>query len=145
MTQQEIKEQRIAIIKDAIGQLKAHRFKAATGRVIHNQQQIGMYDIPLDTELQPIFKKAKKCVVCGRGALFISAVRQFNNCTLRRREQTSGINSFLGQWFTIDEIIDIEGKFELFANAPSDYYKEKNKDKRLLRILNELLEETKQS
>lgn len=137
-------EERIVIIKDAIGQLKAHRFKAATGYVIHNQEQIGMYSIDKDAELQPVFRKAKKCIVCARGALFISAVRQFNNCTYNKKSEVSGINNFLKQWFSSDEIDMIEAKFELFNIADIDiYYKERNKDKRLLMILNELLEEAK--
>lgn len=138
MTKQEA---RIAIIKDAIGQLKAHRFKAATGFVIHNQGELGMYDLRDDEELQPIFKKAKKCVVCARGALFISAVRQFNNCTMRKRKEVSGVNNFLQQWFSSKEINEIEAKFEIFGNYQDIYEKERNKDKRLLIILNELLKQ----
>lgn len=140
-------EERIAIVKDAIAQIKAHRFIARTGSVIHNSGEIGMYSIDEDDELQPIFKKAKKCVVCARGALFISAVRKFNNCTLKTRQ--NGVNKFLINWFTDKQIHIIEAKFENWDTSyynyiESKYSNEINSNKRLLLIFNDLLKELKQ-
>lgn len=74
-------ERRVAIAKDVIAQLKTKRFKATRGTVLGGISDKIIEGDYLTAQLCDVLPKFKKCHVCARGAIFISAVERFNNYT----------------------------------------------------------------
>jgi hypothetical protein len=126
-------EQRVAIAKDVIAQIKLKRIKALPltylvtnptddSDIRGDQILCGVAD---DTELQSVFKeKITSCNCCAKGAIFLAAVERFNNLPINWKTRPfmhgggyfSGelVTKHLGEYFSAEQLNMIEGAFEGF-------------------------------
>lgn len=106
------KERRIAVLKDAIKQIKAQKIIADPGSVVNLPTTIKWGNsIDLQGSLKDVFKNKSKdqyCSCCARGALLVSTVHKEND-------------------FTLDEM----------NNCYGSYGSDRVTDKRLLRLFSE--------
>lgn len=93
-----IEEKRVAVLKDALAQLKVEAFIAKAGN-----DYVKNYDlddnieklcdvaeiisskgkqVELQTYMGQLVSPAKPCDVCAKGAMFLSSIRKFNNLSL---------------------------------------------------------------
>jgi hypothetical protein len=79
-------EQRIAIAKDALAQLRAEMYLAESGTYIGSELTDEL-DQQCDDDrdgAKPFLLKSKTpCRVCAKGALFLSTVRRYNKASVR--------------------------------------------------------------
>ena len=77
----------VAILKDALAQLKAEVFVASTGIYVDwgldgKISEIKNKKEELKKYLPELVTKQKPCEVCAKGAIFLSGIRKFNNFTV---------------------------------------------------------------
>ena len=134
-----IEIKRVAILKDALSQikLKAYDVQAATGYVNQNNGS------NLDNEIEKIaevceiienkpadkvefnkyfdkfINKQKPCQVCAKGALFLSTVRKFNNLSLQEAKGYDSLDSLARNG---SKIADIFGKANI--DKMEEYFEE---------------------
>lgn len=87
-----LQAKRVAILKDAIKQIENEVYIAQScngyvvSNVLHKDIDILCDVYSRDSELKPfidiLITPAKPCEVCAKGAILISAIRKFNNCSL---------------------------------------------------------------
>jgi hypothetical protein len=73
-------QKRVAIVKDALSQLRQEKISAGVMYYIRAQIPYGTSG---EVSLQKLLPKLPPCHVCARGALFLSAVRKANQCLLQ--------------------------------------------------------------
>lgn len=121
-------ERRLAVVKDAIKQLKGKAFYAKTGSVItiHNEA-LRIYNNPGNAEVKPILTKLLKskpervCSVCARGALLLSTIHKENTFTFSKLDDSdcgsfhadSIVDKRLLHLFSAKQIALIEEAFEV--------------------------------
>lgn len=132
-----LKEQRVAIAKDAIKQIKAEKFIAEAGTYLGIEEELGC---EVGDELQKVLKKRKNkgavCKVCGIGAAFISTVRLFDNYKIKEEEldgwdysttlavEHMDMRILLSKYFSPSQLSLIECAFEVrWGFGMSDSYK----------------------
>ncbi len=93
-----LQKKRVTIAKDALKQVQLEKYKVLSGNgyVVNDeledeintlQQEIenkgeDSCKVELREHLDSILGKVQKCEVCAKGALFLSAIRKFNNFSL---------------------------------------------------------------
>lgn len=112
--------QRIAIAKDVIAQLIVKKFRATPGTYVR-------FKLPSVSNLEQQFNETMeavpKCEVCGVGGMFISAVRCYNDITVKEALGSSiyspliSLNSpvmrdYLARWFSNKQVGLVESAFE---------------------------------
>ena len=79
-------EQRVVIAKDALNQLKLEKYIAQTGRYTSPNLSRELEEKANGDERQQakpfLLKTTVSCEVCAKGALFLSAIRKYNNATV---------------------------------------------------------------
>jgi hypothetical protein len=102
------KQQRIAIAKDVLKQIRAHRVKAETMtycRPYDNNNGTGyiLNNVKCGTELQTVFKeKVTECTCCAKGALFLSSVELYNKISVT---PTMKAKTYLGSSFENNRMV----------------------------------------
>ena len=136
-----LKEQRVAIAKDAIKQIKAEKFIAEAGTYLAIEDELGC---KTGDELQKTLNKRKNkgavCKVCGIGAAFISTVRLFDNYKIKEAEldgwdssttllvEHTDMRTLLKEYFSPSQLSLIECAFEQRSEyMKSDSYKKDRK------------------
>lgn len=130
-------ERRIAVIKDALQQVRRGVYSPATGTLC-NIHYSKLYDIPENAQLQKFFTtkflKEANCQVCQRGALLASTIRKENSFTKEDFESMdasyyTGRNredKRLLRLFTAKQISLMETAFEVSSAIVIDYKKGDN-------------------
>ena len=81
-------EARVAIAKDVIAQIRAKKYKAKNRTYVDFKPKTGIKkkefftekDVETGKDLQDVIKtRMESCQVCAKGALFVSAIRKFDN------------------------------------------------------------------
>jgi hypothetical protein len=126
-----IQAKRVAIAKDALNQIKLEKYKVLSGNgyVVNDKldkEVIKLHEslvaegkdvakVELRTHLDKLLGKVKKCEVCAKGALFLSAIRKFNNFSLK-----DSVNfSFGTEFCEIDDAASDETR-KIFGKANAD-------------------------
>lgn len=104
-------QQRVAIAKDAIEQLKARRFVASPGSYIRDKIRDGANrSISQETVGGRTFRP---CRVCMIGQAIVSGIRLFNKLEVESCEVSgSGLHHELKRWFTSSQAAMLEVAFE---------------------------------
>jgi hypothetical protein len=114
-------QQRVAIAKDVIAQLKAKKYRARAGTYLTNAKLDSVLkreDDSPDKQLQQVLfsKNAGTCDVCGIGALMVSGVRFADKLTVGdlgpQPDWQWVIGYYLNTWFELSQIDLIESAFE---------------------------------
>ncbi len=122
-----IKERRLAVVKDAIIQLKRQKFVASMGTVCSLSGPADLYNVSdhtVDAQLhiQKYLKSSSKgkCHVCARGALLISTVNKENSTPLDVIRFASGsfekgnnVDNRLLKLFSAHQLMMMENAFEV--------------------------------
>lgn len=126
-------EKRVVIAKDALAQLRLNKWSARMGLYVQFGNGINVANKE-NAQLCKILPKGGKCEVCARGALFLSAVRKFNDFKVSQLElayeqdEVRDIGSYefrkyeLG-FFTRAQIKLIEAAFEGYDFISSSWPK----------------------
>lgn len=145
-------QRRVMIAEDALKQLKIGRFVATPGtyvnayRLAHEAKLDDRDNVQLNTLLHnPALKSS--CNVCARGALFLSAVRFRNDCTINGSGDTSEssfVKEFADQQGRIEEAFEeCDGEDYTYENGWADRFLHVNErndpDKRLALILKNII------
>lgn len=91
-------EQRVAVAKDALQQLRLAKYIAETGTYVGEKFKLTIVDEPSfrfndddcivggsnwDDQAKPLLRSSSEpCAVCAKGALFLSTIRKFNKATV---------------------------------------------------------------
>ncbi len=119
------KQQRIAILKDALLRVNMGDYDARCGILIDSD---GLDDAISRVELTGLtttieakkfitnFLKEDSCLVCARGALLLSTVTKYNDCTINQLkilvDDGGKTNTKLRKFFTTRQINMMEAAFE---------------------------------
>lgn len=135
-----IESKRVAVLKDAIAQIKAEKYKvrAHTGYVGREENPFDDFDLRAAVDACELFtgKKAKDiefnkyldriitpknpCQICAKGAMLISSIRKFNNFSLEKAASTD-----------LNDLASYGGTYAIFGRANADKmetYFEQNDD-----------------
>lgn len=140
-------DQKLAIVKDAIKQIKIGKTIVTTGvymEVVDNGEGSSLVDDK--DNLKKLIKRPDFiCQACAKGALFAACVLETNEVYGNNHYSLESFQSHkLKPWFKRGEIDLIEETFEGWGDKESAsfkfYKKYKNPKTRLLAILNNILE-----
>lgn len=152
-----IEQRRIAIIKDAIKQVKQGKYivMAQNGYVRFVQEFKGQEACELNVQAKPLISGNKldqdACEVCAKGALLVSQVRRENVLTLKQLENAGPRNGRLDALFSKTNLDNVEAYFEgsnmtksfkvqKNAVSPTEFHEQNEDDRdRLLIILENML------
>ncbi len=127
-----IQEKRVAILKDAIAQVKAEKYEVQAGMGYVDEgtgnlpdfyeatQLCELFtgkqakDVELNKYLDNVITKENPCQVCAKGALLLSSIRKFNNFSLQDAADTS-LNTLAGE---------DGGTYEIFGEENADKMEE---------------------
>ncbi len=112
-------QKRVAIAKDVIAQLGKEKYNAESGTYLQLDESLPsnkkqqLIDIFADPEMPT-------CTVCARGAMFCSAVRKFNDCTVGNVNGSDASNlvssnfqKYERKFFSYKQVSLIESAFEV--------------------------------
>lgn len=157
-----IEQRRIAVIKDAIKQVKQGKYTvlAQNGYVRFTQEFKGQGACELNVQAKPLISGNKldidACEVCAKGALLVSQVRRENVLTLKQLENAGARNGRLDALFSKTNLDNVEAYFEgayfegsnttksfkvqKNAVSPTEFHEQNEDDRgRLLIILENML------
>ncbi len=154
------KEQRLAVARDVITQVKAKKYVAASTYFALGKHDRGAtfdYDVgglaasvEAEQDLGECISQVG-CTVCGIGSLFASSVVKHDNLKINKFLGTAddtndlsidreGTVQYLSRWFTAIQLDLIEQYFEQHAyDTDSPIADENNDDKRLIMIMENIL------
>lgn len=124
-----IEQRRLAVLKDAVAQLKADRYLASIGHVFR------LFDLTklsgnASCEARPILRKNVQCEVCARGALLVSRIRlenEFKVGDLRSvygaYNQDGKTDSYLSYLFDREQLALMENAYEINSVYPGINHK----------------------
>lgn len=115
------KEQRIAIAKDVIAQVKAGRilptsaYFQVSNAIASHLHAAGALE--LGTVIASCTSKNDPCEVCGIGSLFVSAVLKADKLKIKDFDFSSGVRKqevqYLERWFDAMQLVLIEAHYEV--------------------------------
>jgi len=70
-------KRRVAVAKDVLAQLAARKIEVVEGRYLELPDEV-LPDLESSAQLHECLPKMDRCLVCARGAAFLSSVRLFN-------------------------------------------------------------------
>jgi len=122
-----IEAKRVAILKDAIAQVRAKKYlvEANSGYVDNGTNALPDFheaaescklftgkeadEVEFNKYLDNIITKDNPCQVCAKGAMLLSSIRKFNNFTLQDADDTN-LNALAGD----------DGTYEIFGQKNAD-------------------------
>lgn len=123
-----LKKQRIKIIKDVITLLEKESIVAITNRSYLDIPKLKSYSelnkaLTDNTQLHEVVD-ANRCIVCGIGGVFVSAIRLKNDFGIIDPDNISRENMvlYLGQWFRPEQMDAIEVAFEARGRFDGNRY-----------------------
>lgn len=127
-------QKRVAIAKDVIQQIKAEKFIALTGRYFKQCQ------LPEKVNQKTLLEHTEPCDVCAKGAIFLSAIRKFNDydapsSTTREYEMERKSCEF----FTYKQCDKIELVFEGWESGYETWRRIKTPNLRLIAIMRNII------
>lgn len=119
------KEKRIAVAKDALLQLKREVYLATRGVYFDGplRQNMNLIDDDQQQAKPFLLKSEAKCAVCARGAILLSTIRKYNNCTIGALDLFDESVSY--ELFGDEALELMESAFELSTIFVTDSSEEK--------------------
>lgn len=112
-------KQRVRIAKDVIVQLKDGRLRSWRGQYFSPSDLSRWGSVDRSTQLHVAFEEQPGCRVCALGATFVCAVKRANALRLSDGTINGGasdtqrfMRSYLGSWFSVEQLGLIEVAFE---------------------------------
>lgn len=144
------KDKRIALAKDVIKQLEANKIIPTCGVFVQNwelRSRISRLNEPM--ELQLLLENYPPCLVCAKGALFITDIMARNNFSVDKNKglMRGTANSVIPKrlpFFSILQLNLIEKFFEGWVTNADSAYKFKTKypkdNERLIKIMQNIID-----
>lgn len=108
-------QQRVAVAKDALAQLKAEKYKATSGVFIDSGFLNNLCYSDSTDQAQPVLQNMGTCRLCAKGAIFLSTIRKYNKATVY--ELTHAHEDVSNDLFGQDNLDRIEAAFECWSHV----------------------------